>query len=176
MRQLFFGGCFSLLLMSCKLMPKESSVKEDNKELAHFLADYYDGRMRLSPLDATQNGDTRYNDLLPADFTDGYRDTLKNFYTRFNDGLKKFDRSTLDENDGLSYDILRWEIGTRLEGFNYSINYIPFNQFSALPLLLGQLGSGDSFQPFATVKDHEDWLKRARAFGSWILLQRRRRW
>jgi uncharacterized protein (DUF885 family) len=32
---------------------------------------------------------------------------------------------------------------------------------------MGQLGSGDGFQPFNSVKDHEDWLKRAYAFGAW---------
>lgn len=159
--------CLFVQLVSCKLMPKETSVKEDNKSFGLFLAQYYEGRMRLSPLEATQNGDSRYNDQLPVDFADGYRDSLKNFYTQFKEGLGKFDRSSLDEHDGLSYDILQWELNTRIEAFDHPYYYIPFNQFYALPLTLGQLGSGDSYQPFGTVKDHEDWLKRARAFGPW---------
>jgi hypothetical protein len=59
-------------------MPKDtpaSAVKKDNKEFAQYLNDYFEGRMRLSPLEATQNGDRRYNDLLPAAFADGYRDS-----------------------------------------------------------------------------------------------------
>ena len=167
MRQLLLAICLFVQLISCKLLPKETSVKEDNKAFGLFLTNYYEGRMRLSPLEATLNGDSRYNDQLPVDFADGYRDSLKNFYTQSKDGLAKFDRSSLGENDGLSYDILQWELNTRIEAFKYPYYYIPFNQFYALPLTLGQLGSGDSFQPFATVKDHEDWLKRARAFGSW---------
>ena len=165
--QLLFAMCLFVQLVSCKLMPKETSVKEDNKSFGLFLAQYYEGRMRLSPLEATQNGDSRYNDQLPVDFADGYRDSLKNFYTQFKEGLGKFDRSSLDEHDGLSYDILQWELNTRIEAFDHPYYYIPFNQFYALPLTLGQLGSGDSYQPFGTVKDHEDWLKRARAFGPW---------
>lgn len=148
-------------------MPKESSTKEKAPSFGQFLNDYYEEKMRLSPLDATVNGDSRYNDRLVADFADGYRDTLKNFYTRFSEGLSKFDRGSLSENDGLSYDILRWELNTRIEGFKYPYYYIPFNQFYAVPLTLGQMGSGDGFQPFVTVKDHEDWLKRAAAFGPW---------
>jgi uncharacterized protein (DUF885 family) len=167
MRQLLVFICLFVQLISCKLMPKETSVKDDGKAFGLFLTNYYEGRMRLSPLEATLNGDSRYNDQLPADFADGYRDSLKNFYTQFKDGLAKFDRSSLGEQDGLSYDILQWDLNTRLEVFKYPYYYIPFNQFYALPLTLGQLGSGDSFQPFATVKDHEDWLKRARAFGPW---------
>ncbi len=174
MRQLFSAACFFILPMicqtSCKLMPKDApaaSVKEDNRDFGRFLNDYYEGRMRLSPLEATQNGDSRYNDLLPADFTDSYRDSLKNFYTQFSEGLSKWDRSSLSDNDGLSYDILKWETHTRIEAFKYPYYYIPFHQFGGLPLTMGTLGSGDGFQPFATVKDHEDWLKRARAFGPW---------
>ena len=151
-------------------MPKDtpaSSAKENNKEFAQYLNDYFEGRMRLLPLEATQNGYTRYNDLLPADFTDSYRDSLRNFYIHFLSGLAGWDRSKLSADDGISYDILKWETMTRIEGFKYPNNYIPFNQFYALPLTMGQLGSGDGFQPFNSVKDHEDWLKRARAFGPW---------
>jgi uncharacterized protein (DUF885 family) len=155
-------------------MPKEPSTIENNKaakdsskDFARFLNDYYEGRMKLSPLEATQNGDDRYNALLPADFTDSYRDTLKNFYIYFQNGIGKFDRAGLTENDRLSYDICTWELKTRLEGLNYHSNYIPFNQFYAVPLTLGQLGSGDGFQPFHTLKDHEDWILRAKAFSPW---------
>lgn len=148
-------------------MPKESSTKEKTQAFSQFLHDYYEEKMRLLPLEATQNGDSRYNDRLVADFADGYRDTLKSFYTRCSLELARFDRGSMSENDGLSYDILRWELTTRIEGFKYPYYYIPFNQFYALPLTLGQLGSGDGYQPFATVKDHEDWLKRASAFGPW---------
>jgi len=151
-------------------MPKDtpaSSAKENNKEFAQYLNDYFEGRMRLLPLEATQNAYPGYNDLLPADFTDSYRDSLKNFYTRVQEGLGKWDRSKLSPDDGISYDILQWDLGTRIEAFKYPYYYIPFNQFYALPLTMGQFGSGDGFQPFNSVTDHENWLKRARAFGPW---------
>src|SRR5258706_6765355 len=54
-----------------------------------------------------------------------------------------------------------------IEGFKFHDNYIPFNQFFALPLVLGQFGSGESAQPFKTVKDYDDWIKRAGAFSIW---------
>ena len=167
MRQIFPYFCLLILLPSCKLMPKTAPAKEDSKELNKLFSDYYEGRLKLFPLDATQNGDARYNDLLPADFTDGYRDTLRNFYSNFREGIGRFDRAALSENDQLSYDILKWELGTKLEGLNFHGNYIPFNQFTGLPLTLGQLGSGESFQPFRNSKDHEDWIRRATAFGAW---------
>ncbi|MHA4809271.1 DUF885 domain-containing protein [Flavitalea flava] len=173
MRHLFLIASLALLLASCKLMPKNQPAEQhntggNNKEFARLLDDYYAGQMRLSPLLATQNGEDRYNDLLPAEFTDNYRDSLKKFYMSFRDELIRLDPSTLNENDGLSYAILGWEVRTRLDGLNYHSNYIPFNQFYALPLTLGQLGSGEGFQPFRTLKDHEDWIRRANAFGPWV--------
>jgi uncharacterized protein (DUF885 family) len=167
MRHLFSIGALLMLLGSCKLMPKDKVVTGDNKELAKFLDDYFEGEKRLSPLSATQVGDDRYNALLPADFTDSYRDSIKNFYTRFQEGMSHFDRASLDENDRLSYDIFQWEVATNLEGLNFHTNYIPFNQFYALPLTIGEIGSGEGFQPFHTIKDHEDWILRAKAFSVW---------
>jgi len=168
MRQLFSASLlFLTLFFSCKLMPKDQTANEANKGLAKLLNDYYEGRMKLFPAEATANGDDRYNDLLPADFTDNYRDTLKSFYTKMQNGLNDFPRETLNESDRISFDIFKWELGTRLEGLNFPSNQIPFNQFFALPLLLGQMGSGESIQPFRTVKDHENWLLRAKAFGPW---------
>jgi uncharacterized protein (DUF885 family) len=166
MRQIFLYSCL-LLAISCKLMPKPTPPKGTSKELTLLINDYYEGRLRLFPLDATLNGDDRYNDLLPADFTDGYRDTLRKFYTSFRDGINQFDRTALSENDQLSYDIFKWELGTKLEGLNFHSNYIPLNQFYGLHLTLGQLGSGESFQPFRNEKDHEAWIRRATAFGPW---------
>ena len=146
-------------------MPKTTS--EPNTAFGAFLERYYQGRMALSPMEATQNGVEGYNDLLPADFTDSYRDTLKTFYQQFKEGLHGFVRSSLNENDALSYDILEWELNLRLEDLRFHGNFIPFNQFTGLPLMLGQMGSGEGFQPFRSRKDHENWLRRAAAFQVW---------
>lgn len=170
MRQLSLYGCLLILAASCKPAPAKqagTSLTQQNPALARLFDDYYEGRMKLYPLDATQNGDDRYNALMPVDFTDSYRDSVRNFYTRCRERIDSFDEASLNTEDRLSYDIFKWELGTKLEGLNYPGNLFPFNQFTGLPLTLGQLGSGQSFQPFRNLKDHEDWLLRARAFGPW---------
>lgn len=167
MRHIILFYCVCMLLASCKLMPKDQTANQDNKAFAKFIDDYFEQEKRLSPLLATQAGDDRYNAMLPVEFTDSYRDSVKKIYTGFSNQLNSYDRESLNENDRLSYDIFKWEIGTNLEGLGYHSNYIPFNQFYALPLTLGQLGSGDGYQPFRSVKDHENWISRARAFGPW---------
>ncbi len=64
-----------------------------------MLNDYYEDRMKYYPLEATQNGDKRYNDLLPVDFTDRYLDTLRNFYSSYLKKILVFDRDKLNQND-----------------------------------------------------------------------------
>ncbi len=169
MNRLFFLVVFAFFLSSsCKLMNKKQAGGTGDKLFAQLLDNYYEQDLKLSPLSATENGDNRYNDLLPIDMTDGYRDTLKTFYKNYLDSLTGFSRKNMNENDGISYDILRRELRMNIERLsNFHENYIPFNQFYALPLTMGQFGSGDGAQPFKTMKDYEDWIKRATAFSVW---------
>jgi uncharacterized protein (DUF885 family) len=141
--------------------------KEDNKDLATLFTNYYEERLQLFPLDATSTGDNRYNNKMYADFTDSYRAKLKDFWQRNLDGISKFNRDSLSENDQISYDIFKREMEMSIEGLTFHDNYIPCNQFWGLPLTLGQLGSGDGNQPFKTVKDYDDWIERAKQFDVW---------
>ena len=149
----------------------------DNRAFGHVLKDYYNDRMRYFPVEATQNGDNRYNDLLPIDFTDSYLDTLRNFYGIYLHKILAFDRERFNQNDQISYDILLRELKMDLEGIGLhlvinnvtmpNIQYMPFNQFEGIPLFLGQMGSGTGIQPFKTVADYDNWTKRAGQFGAW---------
>src|SRR5450755_2500347 len=85
------------LLTSCKLMHPDRSIR-DNKEFGLVLNGYYNDRMKYYPVEATQNGDNRYNDELPITFTDSYLDTLQNFYSGYLDRVLVFDRDKLNQN------------------------------------------------------------------------------
>ncbi|TND01813.1 MAG: protein of unknown function DUF885 [Bacteroidetes bacterium] len=139
----------------------------DNKTLAALFDTYYEERLQFFPLDATSNGDNRYNDKLYADFTDSYRAKLKTFWEKSLGELSKFNRDSLSANDRVSYDIFKHEMETNLEGLRFHDNYIPCQQFWGLPLTMGQLGSGDGNQPFKTVKDYDDWAARAKQYSVW---------
>jgi uncharacterized protein (DUF885 family) len=149
----------------------------DNKDFGQILNSYYSDRMKYFPLEATQNGFKGYNDMLPVDFTDSYLDTLRNFFGSYLDKVLVFDREKLNRNDQLSYDIFVREMKISLEGISlhFSLNnvmmpniqYMPFNQFEGLPLFLGQMGSGSGIQPFNTVADYQNWIKRAGGFQAW---------
>ena len=154
-------------IANCNTKPS-NQVKEANKDLATMLDKYYEERLQLFPLEATSNGDNRYNDKLYADFTNSYRETLKSFYSRYSTEIEKFKRDDLNDNDKISYDVFKREMAMSLKGLSFKDNLTPLNQFWGKHLDMGQLGSGDGNQPFKTVKDYDDWTKRASAFSLYV--------
>ena len=152
-------------LWSCQ--QKKETVKEANKDLASLFENYYQENLQLFPFFATVNGDNRYNDKMYVDFTDSYRAKVKAAYQHYLDDLKKFDRETLIDEDKVSYDDFKREMEINIEGFSFHDNYMPLNQFSSMHLIFAQFGSGSVVQPFKTVKDYDDWLKRASVFAEY---------
>lgn len=61
------------------------------------------------------------------------------------------------------------EMEMQLEGLTFQDNLMPVNQFWSMPLTFALLGSGSGNQPFKTVKDYDDFLKRMDAYlgGYW---------
>lgn len=143
------------------------NAEQSNEKLNELFGRYYDERMGYFPLEATANGDDRYNDYLPADFTDGYRDTLRQFFKKYLNEVSAYDREKMNRNDRISYDIFKREMEMSVEGLDFHENYLPFSQFTGLPLTMGQMGSGSGNQPFKTAKDYRSWLQRMKSFNYW---------
>jgi uncharacterized protein (DUF885 family) len=157
-------------------MHPDRSIR-DNKEFGLVLNGYYNDRMKYYPVEATQNGDNRYNDELPITFTDSYLDTLQNFYSGYLDRVLVFDRDKLNQNDQISYDIIVRELKLDMEAGRLhlvienvtqpNIQFMPFTQFEGMPIFLGEMGSGTGIQPFNTVQDYNNWITRASKFKAW---------
>jgi len=154
--------CAVLLMVACK-----QPAKQSNSDFNKLLANYYEDRLKLFPLEATASGDNRYNDLLPNDGSAQFIQQAKSFYRSYIDKLHAVKREDLNEQDQLSYDVLNYQTAVQLEAYNFPLEQMPFNQMFSLPLTIGQFGSGSSAQPFKTVKDYDNWLKRLSAFSIW---------
>ena len=137
------------------------------KGLNGLFASFWEQQSRLDPLSATAQGDNRFNNRLPNDQTQAYRDTLRTFYQDYLGRLGKFDRAALDENDKISYDIFQYDLKQRVDGLKLNTWMLPFQQFWGLPISMGQFGSGQGNQPFKTVQDYDNWLGRVRGFTVW---------
>ncbi|MBX7226523.1 MAG: DUF885 domain-containing protein [Chitinophagales bacterium] len=150
----------SILFIGCKKHKPASEIKT-------LFENYYEESLGLFPFSATVSGDNRYNDQFPIDISDAYRDKVRAFYQKYADGLKEYDRSTLDANDQMSYDILKWDCDIALEMMQFPDHLMPINQMSGKHLDFPLLGSGSGSQPFKTEKDYQNWLSRMNVFPVW---------
>lgn len=167
MRYIGVLGLIFLAFACTQKSPEKKQKSEPQNTLNNVFEQYWEERAHFFPLEATQQGDNRYNDLLPNDQTRSYRDSLRNFYQSYLQKLEGFHREQLNENDQISYDIFKYEMQTQLEGLKLNQWMIPFQQFTGLPLTMGQIGSGDGFQPFKTEEDYQNWLGRVKGFSVW---------
>ena len=154
------------IMQSCQ---KKETVTAPNKALATVLNDYHQQRLKLYPLEATQAGDARYNDLFPNTLSDAFHDQVKDFFTKYKEALNKFKDDELSENDRLSKEILMWTCNNELERLQFHEELLPFNQFSGTHLAMGQLASGSGAQPFKTVADYNNWLKRLEGYNEYLI-------
>ena len=143
--------------LSCQ---KEKNTAQKNPQLDKIISEYYEDQLKLSPISATFNGDNRYNDLLNIDFTDSHRALVKSILEKYQKSLQEINRESLNTNDQLTYDLIERDVNLGLEGLSFPENLIPLNQFYGFHLTFAQLGSGSVIQPFATVKDYDNWSKR----------------
>ncbi|MBG8555296.1 DUF885 domain-containing protein [Hymenobacter guriensis] len=173
MRKIALTGLLAGALLGSCSQQKSAETTTDAaatpavQDLNKLFDNYWEENAKLFPLDATSQGDNRYNDQLPNDGTRAFREKQRATYQSYLDQLHKFDRASLSANDQISYDIFEYEMQSRLEGLKLNTWMIPFQQFWGLPLSLGQYGSGEGVQPFKTVKDYENWLGRVRQFPAW---------
>ena len=171
MKKTFFKVILALsvfaMIFSCK---KSDSplTKVTPVELDSIASIYYEQYLKLYPLEATAQGDLRYNDQLPINIDKDFISGEISFYNSVQNQLKKVDYKNLSDDQKTVYDVLDYTLKDKIERYAYHPEYIPFTQFGGLPLDFPLLGSGQGSQPFKTEKDYDDWLKRAEKFPDWM--------
>lgn len=165
----------TFLLLLAVLSILQSCTKEEKKEVTlpsktvmQITSEYYAERMKLFPMESTTAGDTIYNNLLPNSLSDAYIKEAKAFFTKYKNATENLSVE-LSENDRLSIELLKWECDINLEQLSFKENLLPLNQFTSQILTIGQWGSGAGAQPFKTVKDYNNWLKRLAQFNTYLV-------
>jgi uncharacterized protein (DUF885 family) len=175
MKPFFYLCACSVLFFatSCKLESAKKAAEAaatpaaNNADLAKITDDYYQERLKMHPFDATTNGDNRYNDQFPNDQTAAYRAKEGQMAAQNLAAISKINRETLNDNDRITYDIFKREMDIQIEASKLDTWKMPFQQFWGVPQTFGQFGSGEGSQPFKTVQDYDNWLKRCAAFPAW---------
>ncbi|CAM1365901.1 conserved protein of unknown function [Tenacibaculum soleae] len=159
------------LLTSCKQEKKEVitvPVKE-NTAFNQLLKDYNEGKLQLNPINATFAGDNRFNDQFPNILSENYLTKNNDFYKNYKLKLADFKENDLTESQQMSKAVLDWDCDMALAQNSFKNDALmPINQMWTINLTVGQLASGSSAQPFKTVNDYENWLKRLDGFHVWM--------
>lgn len=122
---------------------------------------FWEEQLRRNPVQATFQGDPRYNDQLPNFLTAQFRQETHDWTQGWLDKIQAIGSQGLSGQDLLSYEIFVRDAQTQLEGEKFPRWMQPINQFFGFPSLTVQLGSGTGAQPFKTLKDYDNWLARA---------------
>jgi len=164
--QHFFATAIAIIIFTTTTSSAQTSG--NNVDFNKFLEEYYEENSMFYPLSLTAKGDNRFNDQMPNTLSDTFRKKIHDFNIKTVKSIQTFDRASLNSFDRISYDVLNIQINEALESEQFHLEYIPFDQRGGLPLTFPSLGSGTSFQPFKTVKDYENWLKRVDAFPDFM--------
>jgi len=172
---LFF--CFSIEGAMVATMSKEYTEHEKNSEVSDvmsdkaaldlLLEDYYEENLKLYPLTATSIGDNRYNDSWPNYISQEVINGLREFHSKYQNRLHTINRENLSDKDKINYDVIAWECEMGLEGLKFKDYLMPINQINSQHLFIPQMANGTSTQPFVTVQDYDNWLKRFNQYLDW---------
>jgi uncharacterized protein (DUF885 family) len=122
---------------------------------------YWEEYLELNPIAATFQGDPRYNDRMPNTLSEEYRQKTHEFNARWLKTVEAIGPEGLEGQDLASYQMFVRDAKLELEGEKFPDWLQPVDQFRNRANLMAQFGSGTSAQPFKTVKDYDDWRKRA---------------
>ena len=149
-------------------MNEEKSANKKSAELDNIATQYYEDYLKLYPLEATAQGDLRYNDQLPININQDFIKKEIAFYKDVQAQLKTINYLDLSDDDKVVFDALKYTVEDKIDFHKFHPEYFPFSQFDGLPLQFPVMGSGQGIQPFNTEKDYEDWLKRMEKFPEWM--------
>ena len=136
-------------------------VQADKAARLHALYEqYWEEVLRMNPVQATFQGDARYNDQLPDFLSDEFREQARAFNVRWLKTIEDIGPAGLSGQDLLSYEIFLRDARLQQEADRFPSWQQPINQFGSIASFAVQLGSGSGAQPFKTVKDYENWLAR----------------
>jgi uncharacterized protein (DUF885 family) len=130
--------------------------------------DYFERVLELNPVFATAIGDLRYNDRFPVDIGAQWLADSLTVEQEYLNRANGIDANKLGDADRLTLDIFKYNRELNIDGARFRDELLPVNQFSSTPVEFGRLGSGQSIQPFATVKHYDDFLKRMDGFAAWV--------
>lgn len=137
-------------------------------QLDKLYAEYWEEVLKMNPIQATFQGDPRYNDQLPDMYSKAFRDESRAFTQRWLGRVEAIGSDGLSGQDLISYEIFVSEAKDSLFAEKFPGWMLPVNQMGSIVTYAAMLGSGTGAQPFKTVKDYDNWLARGNRFPALV--------
>lgn len=145
-----------------KAKPRPAPARIDKATQLNALYDqYWDASLKLNPLQATLQGDGRYNDQLPNFLSAAFRQQSHDFASEWLAKVEAVGPAGLSGQDLLSYEIFVRDARNVLAAEQFPSWMLPINQYYNVANVMAMLGSGTGAQPFETVQDYDNWSRRA---------------
>ncbi|MCJ7465319.1 MAG: DUF885 domain-containing protein [Maribacter sp.] len=167
-------------LLGCRETPAKNE-KVGLVSIDTVFANFYTFKKSSNPIEATKAGYNEYNDTIANYISDAYQENLLAKYTDFLAQLERYDSLDMRPEQWMSLRVMQWDCNIKKEGLENKIvtiaspvydlpsfELMPLFQIQSLHLYVAQLAGGTSVQPFKTVTDYDNWLKRLEDYREFL--------
>ncbi len=156
-------------LLAPALLAAEPAPPSPAEALDQLAADAYEATLAISPLTATQAGDTRYLDTLTDRLSEAGRERRRRVYGSLLEQARGIDGDALDAERRLTWRVIIHDCEEGLAGLAFPSHLMPVSHSSvSLQNMLPTLAQEGGIQPFDTIEQHEAYLRRLASFAPWV--------
>ncbi len=142
--------------------------KTEAEKLAALTLKFFNESLEQNPVMATFYGVSDYNDKFNEPLSEAVIAKSKAHEQTYLAAINAIDASKLSGQDWISYHIFKSDREHAIAGYQFGSQYMPINQMYGVHTFFPMLGSGQSAQPFATVKDYENFISRTKGYVEFI--------
>ena len=147
---------------------QSSNATAAQSQLNQLMADYYLAVATFDPVNATAQGDNRYDDQIGMSIAPQERNKQFTLYQQFSDRLHAIHSDQLDQQNQVNYAILDYYLKTAISYRSFPDHLLPIHQMDTMPIILANYASGASDQPIATPQQYRAYLNRISQLPAWI--------
>ncbi|MEA2489357.1 MAG: hypothetical protein QOH21_1149 [Acidobacteriota bacterium] len=150
----------TLLALLLLLAAVAAQAATESEKLHRLFDEEWQWQLRDSPENATYNGDRRYDDKL-SDLSPAAFERRRARDREVLQRIQAIDRSKLGAGDQLNYDLFLLQAKNGVAGDAFPSELLPINQMGGVYSAMSELAQAI---PRDSVKDHENFLARLRAY------------
>lgn len=160
---LIIGGC-----QTHQAVETATDSASENDKVTELVEEYSQENLVFNPIRATFIGIEGYNDKFSPIISDENRANVLAFEKKFLTRAESIDINQLTGQSLLTYKIFLRDRQMAIEGNQFPGFMIPINQMYGVHNFYAQLGSGQSAQPFKSLEDYQNFIKRSVGFAAWM--------